>query len=273
MVNIGLEVSSLRCNNFRTYPVWCQNDPYNCDHRTVDPINGSLKMIEFEDENIKISARQAESDHMSNSVLLSFTGVGHALGGIDVQKPEFFGAGRSFDNIFFINDKTRSWSNNIDYNFLKKFLMPIVGNRKIFSIGNSMGGFNAIISSYFVKTEACIAFGPQFSVHPDIAPWETRWKNYISHIKEYRFLCVGDYITDATRYYIYTGGEGLDRRHASLFPVRSNIYHYSFPEIIHNAAPMLKERGLLDDLIQSCFNLSDGKPRDVECATLSPEAS
>jgi hypothetical protein len=47
------------------------------------------------------------------------------MGGINVQKPEFFGAGRSFDNIIFITDKTRSWGNQLDFDSIKRAFIAI----------------------------------------------------------------------------------------------------------------------------------------------------
>lgn len=76
---------------------------------------------------------------MSGGVLLSFTGVDHAVGGIDVQKPEFYGAGKGFDNVIFINDLTRSWGNALDYDLILETIAPLVQGRKIFTTSNSPG--------------------------------------------------------------------------------------------------------------------------------------
>jgi hypothetical protein len=130
----------------------------------------------FENEYLRITARQALSDERSGGVLLSFTGVGHAMGGIDVQQPEFFGAGRGFDNIIFVSDLTRSWGNHIDFPLLAERVAPFIAGRRVFCIGNSMGGFLAILASRYIEIEASISFAPQYSINPETAPWEDRWK-------------------------------------------------------------------------------------------------
>lgn len=193
------------------------------------------------------------------------------MGGLNVQQPEFFGTGRSFDNIIFITDKTRSWGNQLDFCFVKDVIAPLIETRKVYSIGNSMGGFNAIISTRYIKTDVCIAFVPQYSVNPSIVPWEMRWKEYTSDIENFRFESVSEYMNETTNYFIFTGGKGPDKRHANLFPVMENVHHYSFPSISHNVAITLKEMGALDAVVQSCFDRAKDLPQNLEYDTLSPK--
>ena len=227
----------------------------------------------FEDDFLKITSRQTQSDHKSNSILLSFTGIGHAMGGLNVQKPEFFGTGRSFDNIIFITDKTRSWGNQLDFDIIKDAIAPLTETRKIYSIGNSMGGFNAIISTGYIATDVCVAFVPQYSVNPSIVPWERRWKKYTSNIENFRFESVSEHMNETTNYFIFTGGRGPDQRHAKLFPVNGNIRHYSFPSIAHEVARTLKEMDALDAVVQSCFDRASDLPQNLEYDTLSPKST
>ena len=225
----------------------------------------------FEDDFLKITSRQAQSDRKSNSVLLSFTGVGHAMGGLNVQKPEFFGTGRSFDNIIFITDKTRSWGNQLDFDIIKDAIAPLIETRRIYSIGNSMGGFNAIISTSYIETDVCIAFVPQYSVNPSIVPWEMRWKKYTANIEKFRFESVGEHMNKTTNYFIFSGGIGPDQQHAELFPVNDNIRHYSFPSIAHDVAKTLKNMGALNAVVQSCFECASKLPQNLEYDMLSPK--
>lgn len=230
-------------------------------------------MAIFENDVLKITVRQSESDTKSGSVLLSFTGIGHGMGGINVQKPEFFGAGRSFDNVIFITDTTRSWGNALDFEQIKDVISRYIGDRKVFSIGNSMGGFNAIISSHYIPTAACIAFVPQFSVSPSVVPWEKRWKGYTSQIKDFRFDSAADYMNAATKYYLFSGNQGADLEQAKLFPVRDNINHYAIHDVGHNVAIFLKERGELDVAVQSCLNGDDDLHVTAPFDRLSPRKS
>lgn len=224
----------------------------------------------YEDAVLKIVARKGGNSSESGIVLLSFTGVGHAMGGIDVQNPEFFGAGRTFDNIIFITDTTRSWSNALDYRKIKELIAPYIDGKEVHSIGNSMGGFNAIVSTHHIATKTCISFSPQFSINPEHVPWERRWRNYSSQINNFSVDNAGTFINERTCYYIFSGGEGLDFKHAKMFPVKKNVFHRAVKNVEHNVAQTMKEKGILGDVISNCFK---HRPLNLglECERLSPE--
>lgn len=211
-----------------------------------------MKII-FEDNALKISGRIAENIPGNGAILLSFTGVGHAMGGIDVQKPEFFGSGKGFDSILFITDKTRSWGSALDFDLIRSIVLPLADGRPIYAIGNSMGGFLSILASYYLPIGRVMAFAPQYSVDPLHVPWEMRWREYTIGITRHVEQTAATAMVDRTHYYIFSGGRGLDRRHAEMFPAKDNVTHYVFPLIEHNVALYLKEHGLLARTIQACL--------------------
>lgn len=226
--------------------------------------------ITYEDEFLRISARQKTNNNASDSILLSFTGVGHGMGEIDVQKPEFFGSGRVFDNVIFITDKTRSWGNSLNFNTLAEKIAPFIENKDVYSIGNSMGGFLSIVATHYLPIKKSISFAPQYSVNPIDVPWEHRWKSYTDKIYNYSIKNAGSHMNDRTAYFVLSGSKKNDKKHALLFSVKPNVFHYSFPKTGHNVAASLKEGGLLDRVIQSCFNDSDRLDVDIEYKQLSP---
>ncbi|SDI68916.1 hypothetical protein [Alloyangia pacifica] len=224
----------------------------------------------YEDEATKVAARQGVNDETSGSILLSFTGIGHGMGGLDVQRPEFFGAGRAFDNIIFITDKRRSWGNALDFGVIADVLSPFVAGREVYSIGNSMGGFISIISTRYIDTKISIAFVPQYSVSPDRVPWEKRWRDYTASIQTYRFECVEGYFAESTKYFIFSGAIGDDYRHARLFPIGDNIFHYAFHDMVHEVAADFKRRNVLDAAVQSCFREDARMDLGLSYERLSP---
>ena len=227
-------------------------------------------MILFEDKYIKIVSRQIQSDNSSKKIMLSFTGIGHALGGLNVQESEFFGAGRSFDNIICITDKTRSWGNKLDFGIINKVIAPLVGGRAVYSIGNSMGGFNAIVASKFMEIHTSISFVPQFSVCRTAVPWEDRWLEFTSRIEEFHIRTARDGMNCRTNYKIFSSGVGNDAKHASLFPVAENVEHYLFAEATHSLAQTLKEDGHLMPLLNVCFGDSAPLPDGLGYELISP---
>ncbi|MCV6585359.1 MAG: hypothetical protein OIF47_07475 [Marinibacterium sp.] len=189
----------------------------------------------------------------SGAILLSFTGIGHQVGVINVQHPEFFGAGRSFDNTLFVSDKTRSWGNRLDFNRLAEVVAPYAAGRDVYSIGNSMGAFLAILGSSFVPMKTVLSFAPQYSIDPAVVPWETRWTEFTGTLDRIVYSKAGDYMVDGTQYYVFSGGRGDDLKHAQLFPVRDNLFHVLFPNAGHGLSAQLKKKKMLKPIIHGCF--------------------
>jgi len=133
-----------------------------------------------------------------------------------IQNEEFFNLTKKY-NIFFIRDITRSWLNNVDIKLIKENLRK----KKInFTIGYSMGGFNAIIFSTLMKIKKVIAFSPQFSIHPKISKDKT-YLNYAARIKEWKYPQLK--FSENTDYILIFGDSFLEKYHASLFPKKKNI--------------------------------------------------
>ena len=133
-----------------------------------------------------------------------------------IQNEEFFHLTKKY-NIFFIRDITRSWLNNVDIKLIKKSL----NKRKIdFTIGYSMGGFNAIIFSTLHNVRKVIALSPQFSIHPKINKDKT-FLNYASRIKEWKYPQLK--FSENTDYFLIFGDNSLEKYHGSLVPKKKNI--------------------------------------------------
>jgi pimeloyl-ACP methyl ester carboxylesterase len=224
----------------------------------------------YEDDRLKISVVENTEADKADSVILSFTGLGHRVEDTHIQKPEFYGTGRAFAATVFITDKTRSWGNALDFDVITKLIAPYIKGRKIFTIGNSMGGFNAILAGHYFPVEACVAFAPQFSVDRRVVPWEDRWSKAIARIKSFDVGVISDFMNDTTRYYLFSGGRGLDYFHAALFPKGPNIFHYRFNRLGHHLSGKLKKRGALDDLIRGCFEGDVIMPKGQPAEVLSP---
>ena len=203
-----------------------------------------------DDDNIRV----AVIEHASMSVTLCFTGIGHAIGGVDVQSEEFRNAS-NFSTTVFITDKQRSWGNNIDFNALAKTIAPYTNGKVIDAIGNSMGGFLAVLASKFFRLSAVVAFCPQYSVSKRIVPSERRYDRYVDKIVNWRFESLADCFDDATQYYIVAGLGGADDRQLELIPSRSNVHkiYFRHESFAHDVAQRLKRDGLLYGVIADCF--------------------
>ena len=190
----------------------------------------------------------------NKTAVICFTGIGHALGGIDIQGNEFYKISSDATAIFII-DKQRSWGNNIDFISLKNILQPYIEDKVLYSIGNSMGGFLAILASRFFDFTSVVSFVPQYSVSKKIIPTENRWDQYVKKIKNWKYESLEGSFQDNTVYYIISGLGHYDREQVKYFPNQGNIRKVLFlnPIYGHNVAARLKEMGVLYDLISCCF--------------------
>ena len=149
---------------------------------------------------------------------------------------------------------------------------PFTETSQTYAIGNSMGGFLAIVMSRFLPIETVIAFAPQFSVDPNVVPWEDRWKVYRDAIEAYHIRDAGSYFVSGTTYFLLSGGRGADLQQARLYPVQSNVNHFLFPELHHKVAAALKAAGKLNMVVQQAFDgqIDAGAWGDFRNERLSP---
>ena len=209
----------------------------------------------YEDEFLKITYLDNAN---SNRCLIAFTGVGHAMGGIDVQREEFFSQ-NAMGMIIWITDKRRSWGNNLKIKEISNAIKSLIDEREVFVIGNSMGGFLAILFSSSLKAKRVMAFVPQFSVSPKIVPSENRWMNYRNEIKKFVYEDLSHSFRDSIKYALLMGSGGNEEIHYhkfSDFSHKPNVHIFKFVDSNHNVARYLKELNVLNECINTFFGES-----------------
>lgn len=182
---------------------------------------------------------------MNSNLIVSFSGVGlNDLYGPNQEFKKLL----SLDNydIEFFVDKNRTWFNHVD---ISEVAIKSKNYNKIITIGNSMGGFNAVIAANYMKVDAVIAFAAQYSVHPDIVPWENRWINHRRNIKSWRHKEM-NFLPNVKYFFIY-GDETLEKKHMDLIPDDNNITKIVIPNNGHNIATQLKSQNKLYPLINN----------------------
>ena len=192
----------------------------------------------------------------SRLCMISFTGVGHAMGGLDLQKEEFIGSSQRLGHLFVVTDKTRSWANSINVKLLQTLFMEFGSFDKVIAIGNSMGGTNALLLGPLLGANIVIAFTPQFSVHPSIFPnlLNPKWQEYRDSIQKWRFYAVDDAFVSDVSEYIFHGDHPLELVHAQRFAQRGNRHHFILSRSGHDIAARIKASGCLYPLIDFCID-------------------
>lgn len=182
---------------------------------------------------------------MNSNLIVSFTGVGlnNVLNSNNDKEFKKLLSYKDHDTHFFI-DKNRSWFNDVN---IFDLTIKSQNYKNIITIGNSMGGFNAVVAANYIKVNTVIAFAAQYSVHPDIVPWENRWIEYRKKITTWKHKKM-NFLSNVNYFFIY-GDELLEQKHMDMIPDLNNITKIIIPNSGHNVASDLKKQNKLYPLI------------------------
>ncbi len=197
-----------------------------------------------------------------------------ALAGVGRQRnmvppPEFLGtaSGAGANHVLFVSDFSRSWLNGPR---MAEHIIALIedyrvehGIDEVVLLGNSMGGFAALMLAEMMPVDTVIALSPQFSMKPDLVPEETRWRFWQQQIAEWRFPCVEGLQRKQTQYFIFHGSQPVEARHWLRFPWRRGLNHFVFEGIGHDLAARMRKRYLLARVINAAIA---GKSRQVRVA-------
>lgn len=213
--------------------------------------NSSMNLV-YEDDSVRVKGIKRG---MTSFCSISFTGVGHAMGGINIQREEFVGSCMAIGDALFVSDKMRSWGNSINPEKLAEVFSRWSGDtayEKVISIGNSMGGTNALLLGPLLGAHSILAFAPQYSVHHDYFPslGDARWDEYRNKIRNWRFKTVDALLPSlSVDEYIFSGGTSSEIKHARLFRKVPKRSHWIIKDSDHGVAMFLKKHGCLPAII------------------------
>jgi hypothetical protein len=209
--------------------------------------------VDVEDDDLRISYQPGAG----RVAVVAFTGVGHQLGGI--QSEEFRAslaqAGPAF--VIFVTDKRRRWYNHGLAERITVAVNALVtrsATAATVTLGNSMGGFGAIAFAGRLRgCTAAIAFCPQSSVHPAVAPFETRWPEWTGEISRWDLPDATTHLVPHVSYDLFYGlNDAIDVQHADRFRARGlpNLRLHGVEAGGHEVARYLKARGRLADTLR-----------------------
>ncbi|HEV2548689.1 MAG TPA: hypothetical protein VGU20_15215 [Stellaceae bacterium] len=203
----------------------------------------------FDDETCRIVHEPGDNGR----AVISFAGVGYALGGIHVEEFRRSLDGSHFD-IYYVIDKERRWYNRC-YDTVLATVNRSLAERRIaesFTLGNSMGGFGAVLFAGALREcRRAIAFGPQSSVCPAVVPFEDRWREWTQHISDWRAPDAVPHMQQGLSYVLFFGAaDPRDQRHAERFASRAGeTLLCRIEESAHGVAAEIKRHGLLSPLL------------------------
>lgn len=214
----------------------------------------------LEDDDLLVWYHAGTNDRL----VVSFSGIGTEVS--IPCPPEFarLATQNGQNHALFISDPHRTWLNGPG---LIEKITDIInevhdasGAKETITVGHSMGGFAAIAMSGYTQVDRAVAFAPQYSVHPDFAGHEDRWRNWKDNIKEFRIHNCCENLSDETQVFIFHGGLPREDLQREGFPYKDNIFLYVLPETAHNVPQRIRKFGLLNDVTKNAFG---GWPRIV----------
>ncbi len=211
----------------------------------------------YRSERLRISGLAGRKPRL----VVSFAGIG---------KPEerhqaegFIGSasqgGRN--HVLFVADTLRSWYN--DPGIRDEIVAAVAAYRhehgieETATIGNSMGGYGAMLLAGALGATTCLAISAQYSADPAVVPEEVRWREYRERIA--RFTCppLEEALSPDCTYYVLHGGGRVERPHWSRFPHRPFIHHYLVDRAGHGIGRRIKSAYAMMPLVRHAIG---GRP-------------
>lgn len=199
----------------------------------------------------------------SDTLYVFFGGM---AAGIAMPPFEFYNASRIVgEHKIFVRDLKQCWyqeglvglSHDIPSTarYLEQWLKEI-NPKTVYFVGNSMGGFAAIMFSSMMDVDHVIAFSPQTFISPYMR-WkhrDGRWKRQVAYtwvksISKERVWDLRETLDSAERastISVFVSKEDeLDCAHASHIAHMSNVAIYKFDQGGHSLVTLLRDEGLL----------------------------
>lgn len=208
----------------------------------------------------------------SENLLVTFGGINRGLG---IPVFEFFNSLKEINcDKIFLRDFKQAWYhnginekiNNIDY--IRKSLQKIIRDNnytKTCFLGNSMGGYAAILFGSMINVNTIISFSPQTFIDKwnRFLTFDTRWKKQLSYVYTYtnkkikyfdlkkHLKTVPSFSGSITIY--YCPKQRLDKIHAERLKGCAEITLVQINNGGHDVVKILRDTGELKSVITKVF--------------------
>lgn len=224
------------------------------------------------DQKVDIQMRIATEDHQVAYMRGTGTRLVIALGGVgtvpeEMPPFEFVGtASQGGENhVILVTERARTWMNSPDLpEALVKEIEEVVARESIdnvVALGNSMGGFMALVLPTLTKIDHVVALSPQVSMDPAIVPEETRWRKWRRRFPTYRFRQVPQPV-EGTRYLVLHGDTPEERIHWARFPQAPKTFnHLILRGEAHDLVKALKKLEIMRPLLERAMDMKTRQVR------------
>jgi hypothetical protein len=199
---------------------------------------------------------------LGRHALIAFGGISLGLG---MPVFEFFRTLASLGNdVLFIRDPKQGWyqrpipglGNRASE--IAENIMALTGtlfpNKKIIAVGNSMGGYAALMFGCLCGFEKVLAFCPQTFISPELRfkHGDCRWQDQVSAIENQEIGDLKDLLnhSESLETHIYVGkDQPLDLLHAQRLAGVKNLNVHLIDNCGHNVSQYLRDSGQLNKIV------------------------
>lgn len=118
---------------------------------------------------------------------------------------------------------------------------------RICTYGASMGGYAALRFARRIGAQTAIALAPQFTIHPNVASFDRRWKE--SQMLSFRPELNGDFALPEQSVLIYDPSVKEDARHVELIARQGDVELAPILYAGHSVGLMLSQVNLLGEFV------------------------
>lgn len=204
----------------------------------------------LEDETLRIRWLPGRT----RAMVAVFTGHAHGFGAQPMDEFVTSASANGKNSVLFISDLTQSWYSLPGlWERIVRAIRGICRVEKIetlVSLGNSMGGYGALLLPRDLPVRRAMAFCPQVSMDPRVIR-ETRWPDAQVQHATLPARSIADTIAQTKTHYYLTAGRRAPRDLAqlSLMPTHKRVHTWVLERGGHNVAERLKQAGLLPHVI------------------------
>jgi pimeloyl-ACP methyl ester carboxylesterase len=192
------------------------------------------------------------------SLVVAFTGIGGNMGGLPPDEFLKAGSADGKNHVIFISDPKQTYFSAPDLRasigeFVRGFIAQH-GIKAVKTIGNSMGGYGAILFSREFPVQTAVAFVPAISLEPQMIA-EPDWNGFRDALGAERVQSLVEHLRNpATHFHLIFGDlDPEDRRQCAKAPAFPNVDVTVIAGKSHGLARWLKKTGLLSGLVQALF--------------------
>jgi pimeloyl-ACP methyl ester carboxylesterase len=202
----------------------------------------------------------------ADTLFIAFTGVSHGLGGIPF---EFHRSLRgALCATLFVRDPDQSWYQYDEdavaqLRALVQRALTQTGAAKTVTLGNSMGGFGALLFGALCGADEIVAFAAQTAIGPDATATlsDERWREYQARIAAFPFPDLALLPSPNAKVTLVCGADDLlDRAHAAHLADAWPITIQLVDGAGHDVAAVLRDRDQLAPLLEVAGALRTPEP-------------